>query len=212
VPFETFAKDYHRRLVRVGKAVMPSTIRLARQADAGRIAAIYAPSVDERATSFETVAPDAAQVAERIDKVLARWPWLVWDEGDGVQGYAYAGAFADRACYQWSVTVSVYVDDRVQRRGVGRALYVRLFELLRRQGCVNAYAGITLPNDASIGLHRALGFADVGIYRRVGFKFGRWHDVAWLGLALAAPHDGVEPSPPCPLPDLLAQGALADLR
>jgi L-amino acid N-acyltransferase YncA len=186
-------------------------IRLATSADAAAIAAIYAPSVAERATSFELVPPDAAQIAQRIDNVVSRWPWLVETEQDAVLGYCYAGEFAERAAYRWSVTVSAYVRDGLHRRGIGRRLYTVLFELLRRQGAFNAYAGITLPNEASVGLHRAMGFEPIGTYPRVGFKFGRWHDVVWLGKELQPALDGAEPAAPRPLPDLLTAGDTADL-
>jgi len=190
---------------------MSPLIRLARVDDAQRIAELYAPSVTDRPTSFEMMPPDAVEMAARIEKVARLWPWLVWEDAQGVQGYAYASAYAERVCYQWSATVSVYVADRLQRGGIGRALYVRLFEILKRQGIYNAFAGITLPNDASIGLHRALGFETIGIYPQVGFKLGAWHDVAWLGRALRKPQPGAVPAPPRALPDLIAAGGLADL-
>jgi len=185
-------------------------IRLARADDAAALAAIYAPSVERAPTSFELVAPDAAQMAGRVADVLARWPWLVAERDGVVTGYAYASPFAERIAYQWSVTVTVYVDASQQRRGVGRRLYGVLFDLLRRQGACNAFAGITLPNDASVGLHRALGFEPCALYPRVGFKLGRWHDVGWYGLALL-PSGASEPEPPLPLPALLSSGRLADL-
>jgi phosphinothricin acetyltransferase len=186
-------------------------IRLARADDAERIAELYSPYVTRHATSFELVPPDTAAMADRIDKVQQRWPWLVWADEHGVQAYAYASAYAERVCYQWSVTVSVYVADTCKRGGVGRALYGRLFEVLLRQGAYNAFAGITLPNDASVGLHRAMGFEPVGVYPRAGFKLGAWHDVAWMGRALRQPAPGEAPAEPRALPDLLAAGELADL-
>jgi L-amino acid N-acyltransferase YncA len=190
---------------------MPYLIRLATPADGPAMAAIYAPHVQQRATSFELVAPDGAQMAQRAAAVLARWPWLVREEDGELLGYCYASAFAERAAYQWSVTVSAYVRESHLRRGVGRSLYATLFELLRRQGVFNAFAGITLPNEASVGMHAALGFERVGLYPRVGFKLGRWHDVAWLGLHLQPQPDDQEPAAPISLPALLAGGGLADL-
>ena len=184
-------------------------IRLAHEGDAAAIAAIYAPNVERKPASFELVAPDAAQMAARIRSVLERWPWLVLEEGGAVLGYCYAGAYAERAAYQWSATVSVYARDGQHRRGIGRRLYGVLFDVLRRQGVCNAFAGITLPNDASVGLHRAMGFEPVGIYRRVGFKFGAWHDVGWFGCRLD--ESAGEPRAPLALPVLLAAGELRDL-
>lgn len=163
---------------------MNIVIRPAAPHDAAALAAIYAPSVLERPTSFELQAPDAAEMAARLAKLSANWPWLVAEEGGEVLGYCYASAFAERAAYRWSVTASAYVRDGHHRRGIGRALYARLFEILRRQGAVMAFAGITLPNEGSVGLHRAMGFEPVGLYPRAGFKLGRWWDVAWYGLEL----------------------------
>ena len=185
---------------------MPSSttppIRLARAGDAPRIAQIYAPHVSARPTSFELEPPDAQAMAGRIAAVLRQWPWLVWDEGGGALGYAYASAHAERIAYQWSVNVSVYVDPSQQRRGLGRALYGRLFQVLRAQGVYNAFAGITLPNAGSVGLHAALGFEHVGIFRNAGYKLGAWHDVAWMGLALQQADPGAAPHKPIALPDL----------
>lgn len=163
---------------------MALLIRPAEPGDAAALAAIYAPSVRERPTSFELEPPDAAEMAARLARVSADWPWLVAQDGSAVLGYCYAGPYAERAAYRWSVTTTVYVLDGQHRRGIGRALYERLFQILHAQGAVRAFAGITLPNEASVGLHRALGFEPVGVYPQAGFKLGRWWDVAWFGLAL----------------------------
>ena len=134
----------------------------------------------------------------RIAATLELAPWLVYEDQAGrVAGYAYGSRHRDRAAYQWSVDVSVYVDEAFRRRGIGRALYTTLFPLLRLQGFHAAHAGITLPNSGSVGLHESLGFVPVGIYRGVGYKLSAWHDVGWwqLGLRDRAP----DPAPPRPL-------------
>ncbi len=154
-------------------------IRMARPGDGAGIQAIYAPVVAETATSFEYDVPDAAEMGRRVASRWPAHPWLVAAEGERVLGYAYAGGFKDRAAYAWSTEVSVYIHPDARRRGVGRALYRALFALLRRQGYRRAYAGVTLPNAASIGLHEGVGFVPVGRYERVGWKFGAWHDVGW---------------------------------
>ena len=159
-------------------------IRIARAEDAAEVAAIYAPFVTDSATSFEYSPPDAAEMAARIASALAYAPYLVSEARDGILGFAYASKHRDRAAYQWSVDVSVYIHERARRQGVGRALYTSLFALLRLQGFYTAHAGISLPNPASVGLHEALGFQPVGVYRSVGFKRGAWHDVGWWQLAL----------------------------
>ena len=153
--------------------------------DAAPCAAIYAPYVTGSSVSFEEVAPTAAQFAALIAEVSRSYPWLVLDTGEGtVAGYAYAARHRERAAYRWAADVAIYVDPAHQGRGAGRRLYGALLPLLRRQGVRVACAGVTLPNDASVGLHRALGFELVGTYRAIGWKAGAWHDVAWWQLRL----------------------------
>ena len=166
-------------------------------ADAPAVRGIYAPFVADSATSFETDVPDVAEMERRLTVHADRYPWLVFEQGGTVLGYAYASPHRARKAYQWSVEVSVYVDPRAHRSGVGRALYTALFDVLRRQHYVNAYAGITLPNPKSVGLHQSMGFAPVGVYRQIGFKFDRWHDVQWLQLRLR--EDQAAPSDPIPV-------------
>jgi len=101
-----------------------------------------------------------------------------------VLGFAYAGPHGARAAYRWSANVSAYVAGEAHRRGIGRALYAELFGLLRRQGFHALFAGITLPNDKSVGLHEAMGFTHLGTYHEVGFKLGRWRDVGYWRLGL----------------------------
>src|SRR6516162_9535624 len=158
---------------------MPPTIRLATPHDAEAVQTIYAPYC-HTPISFETEPPGVEEVGRRLAKVLGQYPWLLSEDRGQVLGYAYATQHRERAAYRWSVDTSVYVRQGQQRRGVGRALYTSLLALLPLQGYVNAYAGVTLPNPASVGLHLAMGFAAVGVYRQVGFKFGAWHDVAWF--------------------------------
>lgn len=163
---------------------MIRVIRSVELSDAAAISRIYAPFVSDEATSFEIVPPDTDVIAGRIREALPRYPWLVF-EGDGeVRGYAYGSSHRSRPAYQWSAEVSVYLDPQARRRGVGRALYSALLEILRRQGYANAYAGITLPNPASVGLHAAVGFSSIGVFSRIGYKFGQWHDVEWMQLRL----------------------------
>lgn len=177
---------------------MTRHIRLATPADGPALAEIYAPAVTDRATSFEVEAPDAAEMSRRIETMLARTPWIVYTDADRVAGYAYATPHRARSAYQWSVEVSAYVHPAWQRGGIGRSLYRSLFAVLTLQEFRNAYAGITLPNPASVGFHEALGFSPVGVYHRVGYKLGAWHDVMWLERGLA-PH-ALAPAPPIALP------------
>ena len=174
--------------------VPPPSLRLAEARDASACAAIYAPAVLERATSFEFAVPSTEEMARRIAAVAASYPWLVAERGDEVLGYAYGGRHKERDAYGWSVDVSAYIRGDAHRQGIGRGLYTALFALLALQGYRRAWAGVTLPNPASVGLHEAMGFRHVGTYEAVGWKFGRWHDVAWFGRALG-PLDA-RPAPP----------------
>jgi L-amino acid N-acyltransferase YncA len=160
-------------------------IRDAAAADAAACADIYAPYVRDTAISFEEAPPSAAGMAGRISDAQRAHAWLVLEQDDGVVGYAYGGPFMSRAAYQWATAVSVYLASGRRRTGAGRALYEALFARLAARGHRTALAGIALPNEASVGLHVALGFEHVGTYRRVGWKLGRWHDVAWYQRPLA---------------------------
>jgi phosphinothricin acetyltransferase len=151
--------------------------------------------VESTVISFEVTPPTADEMRGQMQDTLRRFPWLVVEDEGGVTGYAYGTTHRTREAYQWSVDVAVYVREGSHRRGVGRQLYSRLFPMLVEQGFVNAYAGITLPNEKSVGLHEAFGFSPIGIYRRVGYKLGGWHDVGWWHLEL-------QPLPAAPQPPI----------
>jgi len=154
-------------------------IRLAEKGDAEQIAAIYRPYCEDNCISFEIDAPDAAEIASRIESNLLKFPWLV-DEREGrITGYAYASPHRVRPAYRWSVEVTIYVDDAFKGRGVGRALYAELFDRLRRQNIYKAYAGIVIPNPPSQAFHESMGFKAVALYRAVGYKHGAWRDTGW---------------------------------
>jgi len=164
---------------------MTRVVRDATAADAGACAAIYAPYVRDTAVTFEVEPPDTAEVARRIAAAAARHAWLVLEDDGRVTGYAYGGPFKERAAYRWACETSIYLEPGRRRTGAGRALYGALLARLGARGYHRALAGMTLPNDASAGLHRALGFEPVGTYRRIGWKNGAWHDVAWVQKTLA---------------------------
>lgn len=171
------------------------TIRPATGADAGLCAGIYAPYVTGTNISFELEPPTAEQFAERIADAQVGHEWLVAERDAVVVGYAYGHRFAERAAYAWSCETSIYLADDIRRLGVGRRLYRELLDRLADKGYRRAFAGITVPNEASVGFHRALGFEDAGCYRRVGWKNGAWHDVAWLQRDL----QDNESDPPTPI-------------
>lgn len=174
-------------------AIRPATTK-----DAGAIAAIYAPHVVAGEATFETRAPDAAEIRRRMAHAGDLYPWLVAveEDGGGVLGYAYAARFRERVAYRWVVETTIYVADVAQKQGVGRLLYGALVQTLRAQGFGQAIGVIALPNDGSIALHEAVGFRRAGVTREVGFKNGRWIDVGWWQCALASlPSPPAEPRP-----------------
>jgi L-amino acid N-acyltransferase YncA len=146
--------------------------------DAAAIASIYAPYVRASVVSFETEAPDEAEMRGRIEALSDLYPWLVACDGDGaVLGYAYACAFRTRPAYRFTVETTVYVADDAHRRGIGSLLYRALLPVLEAQGFTQAVGAITIPNEASVRLHESLGFARAGTYEKVGFKLGEWRSV-----------------------------------
>ena len=176
-------------------------IRLATPDDGPALAAIYGPVVAQTTISFELEPPPAAEMSRRVAAILEHAPWLVDDEG-GVRGYAYASKHRERAAYLWAVDAAVYVAAGHRGKGVGRRLYLKLFELLRLQGFVLVCAGVTQPNDASNRLHESVGFRPVGTYPGIGYKFGAWRDVRWSQLELG-------PRPAQPEPPVTAAAARA---
>lgn len=178
-----------------GSGTAGLVVRTATLDDAAACAAIYAPYVTETATSFEATPPSPDELARRIAAALDSHAWLVAEVDGAVTGYAYGSPFRAREAYRWSCETSVYLRMGLRRTGTGRALYAALLDALAARGYRRAFAGVTLPNDASVGLHRALGFADAGVLRRVGWKAGRWHDVAWFQRSLGPAGEDAPPAP-----------------
>jgi L-amino acid N-acyltransferase YncA len=159
-------------------------IRPLRESDAPAMLAIYTPYVESSVISSEQETPSLDEYAARVRKYVAGWAGVVAEVDGSVIGFAYGSAHRERAAYRWSVETTVYVAKDAQGKGVGRELYGELLPRLEHAGFCNAYAGVALPNPASVALHRAVGFQDIGTFPRVGYKFGQWRDVAWFHLAL----------------------------
>ncbi|HZA19239.1 MAG TPA: arsinothricin resistance N-acetyltransferase ArsN1 family B [Actinomycetota bacterium] len=160
-------------------------IRDAEESDAESVRAIYAPSVTDMAVSFELEVPTVDEMARRISAAEPDYPWLVSEAEGELLGYAYARPFHTRAAYRFSVEITVYVRASSTGRGIGRELIETLLVDLRRRGYAQAFAGIALPNPASVRVFEACGFAHVGTFREVGYKLERWHDVGWWQRAIA---------------------------
>jgi len=148
--------------------------------DASACAKIYAPYVRDTTITFEESVPEPSDFTARIAAARRQHAWLVAEVSGAVVGYAYAGPYRPRVAYRFSCETSVYLDRDQRGRGWGRTLYSALLDRLGEMGYRTAVAGATLPNDASERLHRSLGFEPIGVFRRVGYKFDQWCDVAWV--------------------------------
>ncbi|RNI40100.1 N-acetyltransferase [Hanamia caeni] len=168
-------------------------IRCALSSDASSILDIYAPYIANTAVSFETEVPTVEDFTRRIMGNQESCPWLVYESGGFIAGYAYASKHRDRAAYQWSLESSVYVNESFRQQGIATKLYQKLFQILKYQGCRNLYAGITLPNEKSVIFHQKMGFSKIADYKNIGYKFNRWHTVGWYELQLNVYSDAPAP-------------------
>ncbi len=159
---------------------MEERIRDAVIGDSDELLEIYAPYVRDTVISLEIAVPGREDFRKRVAGILSAYPYLVYEAEGKIAGYAYATKQMEREGYRYNVSVSVYLRPEFQGRGIGKKLYSRLLPLVKERGYRNAYAGITLPNPRSVGLHQSFGFTQVGVYHHTGYKFGRWHDVVWL--------------------------------
>lgn len=159
-------------------------LRLVKTEDCIPILDIYTPFIKNTPVTFEYEVPSVSDFSERISNIAGKYPWLVCETDGSIAGYAYASMFSERAAYQWSVNLSVYIKEEYQGKGIGRTLYRTLFELLQAMGCYNAYACIAHPNVQSERFHETLGFKPVGVFHNAGYKLGKWHDVIWYERAI----------------------------
>lgn len=177
----------------------PMLVRYAESRDMPAIAALTNHFIAHTPIHFGTERDSPQEMEAAWAKSRARYPWLVAEFDARFAGYAKAGVWRDRAAYQWTPEVGIYVELSMHKRGVGSALYRTLIDLLRRQGFHSIVAGITLPNDASVRLHESVGFKHTGLVRDAGFKLGRWHDVGFWQISLgdtARAPDDLAPPPP----------------
>ena len=184
------------------------TLRMAAEQDAPALLEIYRSYIATTIT-FEYEAPTEEEFARRIRGVLREYPYLVCEADGRPVGYAYAHRHKERSAYQWDAELSVYLSETAFGRGVGRALYGALMELLQRQNVRNVYGAITGENERSIRFHRRLGFAELGVYHETGYKCGRWLDVCWMEKRLPGQ---TPPLPVRPLHELPEQEVAAVLR
>lgn len=187
-----------------------TTIRLATPRDAGEMLEIYAPYVRETAVTFEYEVPSVDEFRGRVERTLPRYPWLAAEKDGRLLGYAYAGQYRSRAAFQWDAEGSIYLRPEAQGVGLAAPLYRGLIELVKAQGVRNFYGCITHPNPASEGLHRKLGFIDLAVFPRAGYKLGQWRDVLWNYLPLGGTEE--PPTPFCPFGEMEAEVIAAILQ
>ena len=176
---------------------MSPALRDAEARDLPAITALYAREVEGGTATFETTPPDLEEMSRRFVSVRRHaLPWLVAELDGAFAGYAYASPFRPRPAYRFGVEVSIYVQDHARRRGVGRALLEALITRTRDRGLRHIIGAVSDSDTsaASIALHRSLGFRDAGVYRQVGWKFGRWLDVTLMQLDMD-PRGGPPTSP-----------------
>ncbi len=173
---------------------MKDLIRFVRPQDAARILEIYAPYITDTVISFEYDVPELADFTARVEKISSKYPYLVYERDGVVVGYAYASPYIERAAYDYTVDLSVYVDAAYCGQNIGECLYAALLDILAKQGFYNAYACITATNQNSLNFHKRMGFTDAGTHPLAGFKHGRWLDVCWYYKRLQA-----DTNPPLPL-------------
>jgi len=159
---------------------MAGNIRVATKDDAVGMLEIYTPFILNSGITQEVEVPSVEDFQQRVISNLKERPWLVCEINNEIAGYAYAGKHRDRKGYQWCTEPSVYILEKYHGLGIANALYIALFDILKIQGYVNAYAVITLPNDRSIAFHKKFGFEYLTTYKKIGYKLGQWHDVGWM--------------------------------
>lgn len=167
-------------------------IRLATPEDAEQIYAIYEPYILNTAITFEYEPIPLGEYKQRMEKIQIRFPWLVYEEDNKILGYAYAAPYRERAAYAWDCESSVYIAKEAQGKGIATRLYNKLFKQVNNLGYVNIYAYITYPNDKSVALHKKLGFREVGIFKKAGYKLGQWWDLMVMEKAIGEHKDNPE--------------------
>jgi len=169
-------------------------IRLIEDNDAQAVLNIYAPYVLNTYITFEYEVPPIEEFSQKIRTISSQYPWLVCLQNDRIIGNAYASEHRHRTAYKWSPESTVYLSEDVYGKGIGTILYSTLIEILKLQGYFNVYAGVGIPNEKSERLHRSVGFQELGIFKKVGYKLGKWHDTKWFQLHLQ--DHIINPEPP----------------
>lgn len=182
-------------------------IRRAAEEDAEELLAIYAPYVEDTVITFEYLVPTVEEFRRRIAHTLQKYPYIVAERDGEILGYAYTGAFKERAAYDWCVETTIYVKQDCRRGGIGKKLYAALEKVSAAQHILNLNACIGYPEVEdeyltrdSAHFHEHLGYRLVGEFHQCGYKFGRWYDMIWMEKMLG--EHTAEPKPVIPFPEL----------
>jgi phosphinothricin acetyltransferase len=174
-------------------------IRKAEISDAGRLLEIYDYYVRNTAITFEYDTPSIEEFKSRMEHTARHYPYLVIEKDGIIEGYAYSGAFVGRAAYDWSCEMTIYLDCKAQKCGMGRMLYEALEDALKEMGILNLYACIGYPEKEdeylttnSADFHAHLGFEKVGEFHKCGYKFGRWYNMIWMEKIIGQ-HEDMQP-------------------
>ena len=166
---------------------MDLLIRFAKMEDAEELLALYTPYVMDTVITFEYEVPSLEEFKDRIRQTIKKYPYLVAEQNGEILGYSCAGAFKGRAAYDWAVETSIYVDENVKHKGVGRKLHEALETVLKEQGILNMEACIGYPEEEdgyldknSARFHAHMGYRMVGEFKKCGYKFDRWYNMVWM--------------------------------
>ncbi len=173
--------------------IQDAHIRMAVLEDAAEIYAIYEPYILHTTVTFEYDRIPVEDFRKRMEDVMKKYPWLVYEEDGEILGYAYASNFHTRAAYAWDSELSIYLKGTSKGKGIGTALYRELLEILKKQGIYTVYAYISMPNPESVVLHEKFGFTVDGVHKNTGYKFNRWLDLLLLSKTLRSCEDKPEP-------------------
>lgn len=174
-------------------------IRFAEIQDIPYILDIYKPFILDTAITFEYDVPTLAEFEARFLSVIQQCPWLVWEENGAILGYAYAHRAFERAAYQWAADLAIYLAPKAQGKGIGKALYTALEQLLSMQGYCLAYGVVTSANEKSCAFHEALGYEKRAEFPNCGCKFGNWYGTIWYEKRLRG---GIPAHTPISFPEL----------
>lgn len=162
-------------------------IRIATLDDAARLQEIYAPYVEKTAISFEYEAPSVEEFRKRIENTLCRYPYLVAIVDDEIAGYSYAGQFHTRAAFSHSAELSIYIDEKYHRYGIGTVLYNEMERILSVQNVYRLYASVACAEgddeyltDRSLRFHKSKGYKQVAKHNECGYKFGHWYSLVYF--------------------------------